>query len=97
MKPAPLMIGTARVVAYTVIDSRHSMTRATAHVVAGGQARPAAGLAICQDSNDSSFYLFGCDKDWAPITDTWHESFEGAKWQAEFEYAGSAETWQHAG
>jgi hypothetical protein len=53
-----------------------------------------AGLAICQYSGDSAYYLFGCDEEWRPITDTWHQTVEQAKEQAEFEYEGVTRTWQ---
>ena len=53
-----------------------------------------AGLAICQYHDDPSYYLFGCDADWHVLTDTWHETIEAAKKQAEFEYSGVSETWQ---
>jgi hypothetical protein len=39
-------------------------------------------------------YLYSCDENWVPFTDTWHESVEEAKRQAEFEYVGSSVTWQ---
>jgi hypothetical protein len=39
--------------------------------------------------------LFGCDKEWHHITDTWHESLEEAKRQAEFEYEGVSATWRN--
>jgi hypothetical protein len=49
------------------------------------------GLAICQ--GDHGFYLFGCDADWQSVTDTWHQTFDEAKGQAEFEYDGVSDTW----
>ena len=52
-----------------------------------------AGLAICQYPGELCFYLFGCDSDWNEITDTWHQTIEDAKKQAEFEYAGISQTW----
>ena len=52
-----------------------------------------AGLAICQYPGEDAFYLFGCDADWGTITDTWHQSIEDAKVQAEFEYEGVSLTW----
>ena len=32
--------------------------------------------------------IFGCDEGWNAVTDTWHETLEDAKAQAEFEYEG---------
>jgi hypothetical protein len=47
-----------------------------------------AGLAIAKYPNDSGFYLFYCDAEWAVITDTYHDSVERAVHQAEFEFSG---------
>jgi len=97
MKPAPLQIGGARVVAYTAIDHRHRATGRTKQIVEGKEVGPAAGLAICQYANDTAFYLFGCDANWISVTDAWHRSIEDARDQAEFEYVGSSHTWVYAG
>jgi hypothetical protein len=41
--------------------------------------------------------LFGCNAEWDSVTDTWHQTLEEAKEQAEFEYEGVSETWaRHA-
>jgi hypothetical protein len=52
-----------------------------------------AGLAICQPTGTQEFYLFGCDSDWNVVSDTWHQSLNEAKEQAEFEYEGISKTW----
>jgi hypothetical protein len=52
-------------------------------------------LAICRYEGEEAFYLFGCDAEWNPITDTWHPSLEEAQQQAEFEYEGVRDTWQY--
>lgn len=83
--------------AYTAIDHRHRPTGRTKQIVDGRQVGRASGLAICQYENDTAFYLFGCDADWKSVTDTWHQSIEDARDQAEFEYAGSSQTWVYAG
>ena len=93
MKSAPTEIGGGKVRAYTAIDHRHRSTGGTRHLVAGAQAPPAVGLAICQYEGDTAFYLFGCDSNWRSRTDTWHETLDDAKRQAEFEYAGTSQTW----
>jgi hypothetical protein len=54
----------------------------------------AAGLAICQYQNDNAYYLFYCDECWNNLTDTWHQSLDDAKAQAQFEYKGTSKTWQ---
>jgi hypothetical protein len=53
-----------------------------------------AGLAICHQASEGAFYLFGCDADWQSVTDTWHQTVEDAKHQAEFEYEGVNKTWK---
>ena len=94
MKSAPAQIGGAKVICYTSIDQRHRHTGNTKQIVAGILQGAAAGLAICQYEGEDSYYLFGCDSEWTSVTDTWHQSFEDAKRQAEFEYVGVSTTWQ---
>jgi len=84
MKSSPNQIDGARVIATTNIDHRHVATGATIHFVGGQEAGVAHGLAICEFPNESGFYLFYCDENWTVTTDTWHESVEAAKEQAEF-------------
>lgn len=55
-----------------------------------------AGLIICFNESEQAFYLFGCDEDWQVVTDTWHQTLDEAKHQAEFEYEGISKTWIHA-
>jgi len=93
MQPVPSVIGGARVVCYTPIDSRHRHTGNTKQIVAGVLLGSAAGLAICQYDGEECFYLFGCDRKWNSLSDTWHEALEDAKEQAEFEYEGTMLTW----
>jgi hypothetical protein len=52
-----------------------------------------AGIAICRDEGESCFHLFYCDSSWRPVTDTWHETLDAARAQAEFEFAGVSTTW----
>jgi hypothetical protein len=54
----------------------------------------AAGLAICQYDGEDAFYLFGCDANWNAVTDTWHQTVDEAKEQAEFRYKGASHTGQ---
>jgi hypothetical protein len=93
MQAPPTTIGSLPVVCYTQIDTRHRHTGATRHTVGGAEQGAAAALAVCKD--EESFYLFYCDADWEPVTDTWHESLDDAFDQAEFEYAGTREIWVH--
>jgi hypothetical protein len=91
MSLPPKTIGGDPVVAWTTVDARHRPTGSCHHLVAGELVGAAAALAICQ--GEEGFYLFGCDLEWQPITDTWHATIEEAKQQAEFEYEGVAATW----
>jgi hypothetical protein len=93
MTRPPKLIDGARVLAYTPLDSRHVTTGGTKHIVGGEQAPAPKLLAICQYADDNGFYLFGCDETWSTITDTWHESIDQAKAQAEFEHRGTLGTW----
>ena len=96
MGPAPRKIGGLPVIYFTSIDGRHQPTGKCRHVSPQGLVGPARGLAICGRPGES-VYLHGCDEDWVPATDTWHESVEEAKRQAEFEYEGVSRTWQQHG
>lgn len=94
IKP-PEQVGGAKVVLYTKIDERHDHTGNCKQIVAGVLMRAAFGLAICQYEGEENYYLFGCDENWNTLTDTWHETLEEAKEQAEFEYEGTHQTWQN--
>jgi hypothetical protein len=96
MNPPPESVGHARVLLYTTIDARHHPTGATQHIVDGIVVGPAAALAICRYEDEPGVYLFGCTSDWQVVTDTWHETVEDARDQAEFEYTGVSDTWSSA-
>lgn len=93
MEVVPRAIGGIPVLWFTPIDRRHHPTGACRHLSPSGVLGPAAGLLICGHP-ESTVYLYSCDENWGPFTDTWHESVEEAKRQAEFEYVGSSATWQ---
>lgn len=93
MGVVPKEIGGARVICYTPIDNRHKFTGNCKQIVAGKLMGPVSGLAICKYDSDDAFYLFGCTEEWLSVTDTWHQSFEDATDQAEYEYEGSRKTW----
>ena len=94
MRSCPPLIGDAKVLWCTQIDRRHTATGNTSHVVNGVKLGPPAGLAICRYEHDEGgVYLFRCDENWETESDTWHETPERAKEQAEFEYECSYVTW----
>ena len=93
MEPVPRSIDGAGVICWTPIDSRHRFTGNCRQIVAGDLQGPIAGLAVCRYDGDDSFYLFGCDSAWNCVTDTCHLTLDEAFAQAEFEYAGTSQTW----
>jgi hypothetical protein len=94
VQSAPEEVGGFEVVLYTAIDERHSPTGRASLSVAGATGGPVAGLAICKDIGEAAYYLFYCDEDWDPLTDSWHETLDGAKDQAEREFEGVSDTWE---
>ena len=94
MKRVSTILDGARVILYTQIDERHRHTGNCQQIVDGTLMGPASGLAICQYEGEDSVYLFGCDEDWNSVTDSWHQTLEEAKTQAEFEYEGVNATWR---
>ncbi len=93
MRPCPSIVCGARVVCYTPIDERHVKAENTVHLAAGQEIEDPKGLVICQYDGEDAYYLFGCNEAWESQSDTWHETLDDAKGQAEFEYAGTARTW----
>jgi hypothetical protein len=93
MKPAPAEIGGAKVICYAPVDERCRPTGKCGHIVAGKLMGPAAGLAICRYENEDAYYLFGCDETWSSVTDSWFQTLDEAKRQAEFEYEGITRLW----
>jgi hypothetical protein len=89
----PPRVGGARVVCFSPIDERHRPTGNTRQLVHGELLGPAAGIAIAQYDGEPAFYLFGCDDAWQARSDTWHQTLDEAKAQAEFEYLGVTSTW----
>jgi hypothetical protein len=94
MNQPPQDIDGAQVVRWTPIDERHTRTEKCEHIINGNAVHSVFGLAICRYPNQTGYYLFGCDYDWAAVTDTFHDMIEDALRQAEFEYRGVTETWK---
>lgn len=93
MKSRPEISGDERLVCYSPIDERHRFTGACKQVVRGETMGAMASLMICYHESEQAFYLFGCDEDWQVVTDSWHQTLDDAKHQAEFEYEGISKTW----
>jgi hypothetical protein len=94
MGPPPNEIEGAKVVYYAIVDEHCRPTGKCKHWRGKVLLGPVASLAICQYENEKSLYLFFCNGRWEPETDTWHETVEEAKRQAEFEYEGISQKWQ---
>ena len=94
MKQPPSEMNGAKVLSYVTLRKEHLPTGNAKHYVGGELMQPVSNLAICRYENDEGFYLFYCDTEWNVMTDTWHESAEHAREQAEFEYAGVSDAWQ---
>jgi hypothetical protein len=98
----PAEIGGARVYCFAVIDQDVRPTGATRHsfgtilegeLVPGPPMAPFAALAIVQYEGEDAYYLLYLDSDWEEVTDTWHQTVDAAKRQAEFEYEGITAKW----
>ncbi|MGF7040079.1 hypothetical protein [Mucilaginibacter lappiensis] len=85
MNKVPHIIGSAKVILYAIVGDIIA-TGSTTHVVGNQLIEWFHGVAICQYEGDSGYYLFYCNKMWETITDTWHETIEDAKDQAQHEY-----------
>lgn len=88
----PDFIGNARVVCYAVVNLS-LRTGNTQHFVNGEVLNTPYGLAICQYKPGDGYYLFLCTDSWIEVSDTWHETIEDSKDQAEFEYSGISYNW----
>jgi hypothetical protein len=87
----PLFLGGLPVVAYAMVDARYGPTGGGAEFMRGERFVPAA-LAICGDG-EGGFFLFGCDAEWNTVTDTWHQTLDDARDQAEREHPGIRHAW----
>jgi hypothetical protein len=93
MQARPKVCGDEQLVCCSPIDERHRFTGACKQIVAGQAMGAMAGSMICFIEQEQAYYLYGCDRYWKTITDTWHSSVDDAKHQAEFEYDGISRTW----
>lgn len=95
MRSPPAHVDKMQVVLWSPIDERHHAASDAQRNPANGFPSP-SGLLICRES-DASFFLFRSDADWSPFADTWHESCDAARAQAEFEFPEVATTWAGEG
>lgn len=87
MQP-PRELDGAVVVQWAEVTDDVLPTARTRHVVNGEQSGPFAALAIARYPDAGGVYLFCLDASGGVVTDTYHESIEGAVEQAYYEYIG---------
>jgi len=97
MKEPGESIKGARVVCWSPIDDRHITTGSCHQTIDGETKSPYAGVAIGQRPGDPMTYLFFCDAQWNPVTDTYHPNIGRAKEEAEREFNGISKTWNNVG
>jgi len=88
----PDIIGDSSVISYAVVNLSIP-TGNTQHFAGTKLLGVAYGLAICKDKSTNGYYLFYCDDQWIEFADTWHETIEDARDQADYEYAGITNNW----
>jgi hypothetical protein len=90
----PETLDGGKVVCFAELDARVRRTGNTVHMLAGGTFEAFRRLVIIEDQPDGPYYLLYCDDNWRSLTDTWHQTLEEAKAQAEFEYEGVGKVWK---
>ncbi len=93
MNNPPEKLDDAQILFWTILDNRYKSTGETKHFINGNYKTDFYGLVIAKYEDEEGTYLFYCDSDWNVLTDTYHESIEAAKEQAEFEFEGTKNTW----
>jgi len=87
-------IGNARILEYLEMSDDHIPTGYCRHSIGGEKRTDFMALAICKYTGVNGFYLFYCDESWEEINDSYHETIDEAKKQAEFEYTGTKNDWR---
>jgi hypothetical protein len=72
----------------------HCLTGKTRHVAGGLPLPVPTELQIVKYPGDPGFYLFYCDNDGIVMTDTYHDSLEGAMAQAAWEFETTPSEWE---
>jgi hypothetical protein len=88
MPDVPVELDGARVLKYARLTAAVEPTGATRHIVGAVEAGPFAGVAIARYDDEDGYYLFYLGANGEVLTDTWHESIEGALEQSGVEYEG---------
>jgi hypothetical protein len=84
----PMILQTVR------LQGRHTPTGFTRHYNGQEELPPPAILQIVQFTNDPGFYLLYLDDSGQELTDTYHETREGALLQAQREFQVELDEWE---
>ncbi len=76
------------------LDSRHQVTGNTRHFKGGDRVVNISCLQIVTIDGDPGYYLLYFDKDGNELTDTYHETLEGAIEQANWEFKVQPDHWK---
>jgi hypothetical protein len=93
MDNIPVEVGGAEVYSYIILTNTNNKTDNTRHFVDGELLDNFYGLAIYKFDGGQGFYLYYCDENWNEVTDTYHETIEAAKRQAECEFTNTINSW----
>jgi hypothetical protein len=91
MEP-PREIDGAVVIQWAEVSADVLPTGRTRHVVEGEAEGPSVALAIARYADAEGYYLFYLNPSGDAVTDTHHDTVEGAVAQADYEYIGL--TWR---
>jgi len=91
----PKFIGELEVLLSAEIDSQCKHTKNCIHTFEGKVLGKAKWAVITKPDSTGSCFLFLCYSN-DELTDTSHDSIEGAKEQAEWEYEDISNVWQNA-
>ena len=76
------------------LSSLYPPTGKTHHYLGSEALPPPSELRIVKYLDDPGFYLFYCDNSGRELTDTYHDTLEGAMAQAEWEFGVKANDWE---
>jgi hypothetical protein len=80
-------------IAHVGLRPQHQATNRTTHVIDGQPMPRPAQLRVEQLEGDPGYYLFYCTAEGEELSDTWHDTVEGAFSQAEWEFGVRADEW----
>jgi hypothetical protein len=90
----PPIFGSAKVLAFAVIDKSTAFVQKNLLYVGGEPLGPVPKLAICKCASTSEVHLHYCDNEWEILGVSVHASLDAAKQKAEKSYPGLLDRWQ---